>query len=151
MLRPNLVVVDDIGMLPVGADAAEGFHRLVDAAYERRSVAVASNPASGRLGRAHAKDPGDGHGGPAPAPRPCRHDRGGQLLPRSGSLRQGDGATASIPWAEPVAVRGQDQSHQRAVLMTAHGKFSVAVDRPSRMESRSGRQGVRLFYLDKRA
>ena len=43
LLRANLVVVDDIGMLPVGQDAAEGFYRLVDAAYERRSVAVASN------------------------------------------------------------------------------------------------------------
>jgi DNA replication protein DnaC len=28
---------------PVGHDAAEGFYRLVDAAYERRSVAVSSN------------------------------------------------------------------------------------------------------------
>jgi DNA replication protein DnaC len=43
ILRANLVVVDDVGMLPVGADAAEGFYRLVDAAYERRSVAVGSN------------------------------------------------------------------------------------------------------------
>lgn len=43
LLRSNLVVVDDIGMLPVGPDAAEGFYRPVDAAYERRSVAVASN------------------------------------------------------------------------------------------------------------
>jgi len=29
--------------LAVGADAAEGLYRLVDAAYERRSVAVSSN------------------------------------------------------------------------------------------------------------
>jgi DNA replication protein DnaC len=35
--------VDDIGLLPVGPDAAEGLYRLVDAAYERRSVAVSSN------------------------------------------------------------------------------------------------------------
>jgi DNA replication protein DnaC len=27
----------------VGADAAEGLYRLIDAAYERRSVAVSSN------------------------------------------------------------------------------------------------------------
>jgi DNA replication protein DnaC len=43
LLRADLVVVDDIGMLPVGPDAAQGFYRLVDAAYERRSIAVASN------------------------------------------------------------------------------------------------------------
>ena len=49
ILRADLVVVDDIGLLPVGPDAAEGLYRLVDAAYERRSVAVAptfTRPAS---------------------------------------------------------------------------------------------------------
>lgn len=43
ILRADLVVVDDIGLLPVSPDAAEGFYRLVDAAYEKRSVAVSSN------------------------------------------------------------------------------------------------------------
>jgi DNA replication protein DnaC len=43
ILRADLVVVDDIGLLPVGPDAAEGLYRIVDAAYERRSVAVSSN------------------------------------------------------------------------------------------------------------
>jgi DNA replication protein DnaC len=43
ILRAKLIVVDDIGLLPVSPDAAEGFFRLVDAAYEKRSVAVSSN------------------------------------------------------------------------------------------------------------
>jgi len=43
IVRAELVVVDDIGLLPVSADAAEGLYRVVDAAYERRSVAVSSN------------------------------------------------------------------------------------------------------------
>jgi DNA replication protein DnaC len=43
VLRADLVVVDDIGLLPVAADAAEGLYRLVDAAYEKRSVGVSSN------------------------------------------------------------------------------------------------------------
>src|SRR5207244_2864891 len=43
ILRALLIVVDDIGLLPVSPDAAEGFFRLVDAAYEKRSVAVSSN------------------------------------------------------------------------------------------------------------
>jgi DNA replication protein DnaC len=43
ILRAELVIVDDVGLLPVGPDAAEGLYRLVDAAYERRSVAVSSN------------------------------------------------------------------------------------------------------------
>jgi DNA replication protein DnaC len=41
--RSELIVVDDIGQLPAGHDAAEAFYRVVDAAYERRSVAVTSN------------------------------------------------------------------------------------------------------------
>ena len=43
ILRADLVVVDDIGLLAVSPDAAEGLYRLVDAAYERRSLAVSSN------------------------------------------------------------------------------------------------------------
>jgi len=41
--RSDLIVIDDIGMLPAGHDAAEAFYRVVDAAYERRSIAVTSN------------------------------------------------------------------------------------------------------------
>jgi len=41
--RAELIIIDDIGQLPAGQDAAEAFYRVVDAAYERRSVAVTSN------------------------------------------------------------------------------------------------------------
>ena len=52
ILRADLAVVDDIGLLPVGPDAAEGLYRLVDAAYERRSIAVSSNlhPSKAHMG-----------------------------------------------------------------------------------------------------
>jgi DNA replication protein DnaC len=43
IVRADLIVVDDIGMLPAGQAAGEAFYRLIDAAYERRSVAVTSN------------------------------------------------------------------------------------------------------------
>jgi hypothetical protein len=43
LIRTDLIIVDDIGLLPVAPDAAEGFFRLVDAAYERHSLAVSSN------------------------------------------------------------------------------------------------------------
>lgn len=43
ILRADLVVVDDIGLLPVATDAAEGLYRLVDAAYEKRAIAISSN------------------------------------------------------------------------------------------------------------
>ena len=43
IVRAELIVVDDVGLLPVPSDAAEGLYRVVDAAYERRSVAISSN------------------------------------------------------------------------------------------------------------
>ena len=43
LIRADLIVVDDIGMLPVSADAAEALFRVVDAAYEKRSIALTSN------------------------------------------------------------------------------------------------------------
>ncbi len=36
-------MIDDIGMLPVAPDAAEALFRIVDAAYEKRSIALTSN------------------------------------------------------------------------------------------------------------
>ncbi|QFY12916.1 hypothetical protein GBF35_45860 [Nonomuraea phyllanthi] len=41
--RADLIVIDDIGLLPAGTDAAEAFYRIIDAAYERRSIAITSN------------------------------------------------------------------------------------------------------------
>ncbi len=41
--RADLVVIDDVGMLPAGQAAAEAFYRVIESAYERRSVAVTSN------------------------------------------------------------------------------------------------------------
>ena len=43
ILRADPVLIDDIGLLAVSADAAEELYRLIDAAYERRSVTVSSN------------------------------------------------------------------------------------------------------------
>jgi DNA replication protein DnaC len=41
--RSELIVIDDIGQLPAGQDEAEALYRLVDAAYERRSLVLTSN------------------------------------------------------------------------------------------------------------
>ncbi len=43
LIRADLIVIDDIGMLPVAPDAAEALFRVVDAAYENRSIALTSN------------------------------------------------------------------------------------------------------------
>jgi len=43
VLKADLIVVDDFGLLPVPAEAAEALFRVIDAAYERRSIAISSN------------------------------------------------------------------------------------------------------------
>lgn len=43
LIRADLVVIDDVGLLPVSADAAEALFRVIDAAYEKRSIAISSN------------------------------------------------------------------------------------------------------------
>jgi DNA replication protein DnaC len=43
LIRADLILVDDVGLLPVSADAADALFRVVDAAYEKRSLAISSN------------------------------------------------------------------------------------------------------------
>jgi DNA replication protein DnaC len=43
LIRSDLILIDDIGLLPVSPDAAEALFRVVDAAYEKRSIAISSN------------------------------------------------------------------------------------------------------------
>jgi DNA replication protein DnaC len=43
LIRADLVVIDDVGLLPVSADAAEALFRVIDATYEKRSIAISSN------------------------------------------------------------------------------------------------------------
>ena len=42
-MRADVIVIDDIGLLPVAAETAEALYRVVDAAYEKRSIALSSN------------------------------------------------------------------------------------------------------------
>lgn len=53
----ELIVIDDIGMLPAGQASGGAFYRVVDAAYERRSIAVTSNLHSVSLTAEHTKTP----------------------------------------------------------------------------------------------
>jgi DNA replication protein DnaC len=43
IMRADLIVIDDIGLLPVATETAEALYRVVDAAYERRAIALSSN------------------------------------------------------------------------------------------------------------
>lgn len=43
IIKADLICIDDIGLLPVTTDTAEALYRVVDAAYEKRSIAMSSN------------------------------------------------------------------------------------------------------------
>jgi DNA replication protein DnaC len=43
IMRADVIVIDDIGLLPVTTETAEALYRVVDAAYENRSIALSSN------------------------------------------------------------------------------------------------------------
>jgi DNA replication protein DnaC len=43
LIRSDLILIDDVGLLPVSPDAADALFRVVDAAYEKRSIAISSN------------------------------------------------------------------------------------------------------------
>jgi DNA replication protein DnaC len=51
----GLIVIDDIGLLPITAETAAALYWVVDAAYEKRSIAL-QQPSPRRLRRAHAQD-----------------------------------------------------------------------------------------------
>jgi len=43
IMRADLIIIDHIGLLPVATETAEALYRVVDAAYERRAIALSSN------------------------------------------------------------------------------------------------------------
>ena len=115
VLRADLVVVDDIGLLPVAQDAAEGLYRLVDAAYEKRSVAISSNLHPAAFDELMPKTLATAHRRPAPAPRPHLPDHRRERAPDPGTRRArseplelnrpvGGG---QAPWADLMAATGQ--------------------------------------------
>jgi IstB-like ATP binding protein len=117
ILRADLVVVDDIGLLPVGPDAARG---ALPAGRRRLRAAQRGGqlqPPPGRLRRAHAQDPGHRDRGPTAPPRPpMRHPR--RLGPaQPGHLRQGGGAT-------DLTLPGRPDGHQWGTLMAITGEDS---------------------------
>ncbi len=143
--RSDLIVVDDIGMLPAGQDAAEAFYRITDAAYERRSVAVTSNIHPGWLRFDHAQDPRHRHRRPASPPRPPDHHQGRLAPARRSPRRQGgDPARHLTParrqntrppaWKTGGRQPAEDKATQPEFLMaldrrTGRGRTAGAVHR----------------------
>jgi DNA replication protein DnaC len=43
LIRADLIIIDDVGLLPIAPAEAEALFRVIDAAYEKRSIALTSN------------------------------------------------------------------------------------------------------------
>jgi hypothetical protein len=81
--------VDDIGLLPMAQDAAEGLYRLVDAAYEKRSVAASSNLHPATFDELTAKTDRDRDHRPAAPPCARLPDHRRQRPPHPSPGREG--------------------------------------------------------------
>ena len=147
ILRADLVVIDDIGLLPVGTDAAEGLYRLVDAAYEKRSIAISSNlhPAGfdelmpktlatatvdRLLHHAHVCQTSGDSDPPDPSPRRERshHDELNDNHPMAN-------ATKTLVGRSVGHDRAHIRGHQRAIPLAAHGQKQMAIDTVPRCRS----------------
>jgi DNA replication protein DnaC len=91
-----LIIVDDVGLLPVSADAGESLFRVVDGAYEKRSLAISSDIHPTGFDEADAQDP---------------RDRGGRLLHYAHVLIT-DG-TDSYRLSQATAGKGGEAPHLR--------------------------------------
>jgi IstB-like ATP binding protein len=122
--RAELIAIDDIGMLPAGQAAGEAFYRVVDAAYERRSLAVTSNL------HPHAQDAGHRHRRPAAAPCPRRPHRGHITTPLRGPRRTRSGALDLSSHREISCPRiGRSSVRQQGDQLTARREVPLSVDR----------------------
>ena len=137
VLRADLVIVDDIGLLAVAADAAEGLYRLVDAAYEKRSIAISSNlhpsgfdelmpktlataTVDRLLHHAHVCQTS----GDSVRLTQALAGQGGEPIELTDLVGGGRSPAGQIPWPPP----GSSRDRQRAGFMSATGQFLVSLD-----------------------
>ena len=145
--KPKLLIVDELGYLPLEPDAAHLFFQLVSRRYERGAMLVTSNRAVGEWGyRLRRRRGGHCHPRPAAAPLPRRHHPRRQLpAPREAPQR-----------ASAEARRGA-RNHNRCTLRVGQfpvsppGQFRMSLDR---RRARVGsprpcpRRGVRPWRRD---
>ena len=112
LTHPALLVVDEIGYLPVNQDGAVLFFQLINARHERASTVLTSNKGFEDWGwRARRRGHGGGSHRPSCAPLPHRQHPG-QQLPDEGS-------------SEPAPVRfGSTQEKSRRVIAGSNGDRS---------------------------
>ena len=123
-MRADVIVIDDIGLLPVTTETAEALYRVVDAAYEKRSIALSSNLHPAGFDELMPKTIANATRRPAQALHHAHvvMTAGRQHPPHPSHRRQGGDATDQLShgqntWPPP----GSSVGHERAVLLSATG------------------------------
>lgn len=131
ILLADVIVRNDMGLLPVSAETAEALYRVVDAAYEKRSIALSSN-----LHPAGFDELMDKTIANATVDRLLHHAH--VVLTAGDSIRLTQATTGkggARPW--PTGPYGQNTwpppgssaGHARAEPLSANGQNSLALDK----------------------
>lgn len=121
--RADLIVVDDIGVLPAGQAAAEAFYRLVDTTYERRSLAVTSYLHPAGFDTFTPKTLAT-----ATVDRLLHH---AQVITTEGTTMRLAEATAGrgvVPWPNPA---GRSTDRRQGDQLSAHREIPMSLDSPA--------------------
>ena len=135
---PTSIVIDDIGLLPVAAETAEALYRVVDAAYEKRSIALSSNLHPAGFDELMPKTIAN-----ATVDRLLHHAHvvltaGDSIRLTQATAGKGGDATDQLNRGQICWPRtGSSAGHGRAVLLSATGQIPMALDR-RRSRGRAG-------------
>ena len=116
IMRADVIVIDDIGLLPVTADTAEALYRVVDAAYEKRSIALSSNLHPAGFDELMPKTIAN-----ATVDRLLLHAH--IVMTAGDSIRLTQAIAGKGRDATDQLNPGQSVGHERAVLLAATGQF----------------------------
>ena len=130
IMRADVIVIDDIGLLPVTTDTAEALYRVVGRRLRETLHRALQQPAPRRIRRAHAQDHRQRHSRPAHAPLPPRAHRRRQHPPHPSHRRKGGEATDQLNCGQlRCPPPGSSVGHGWAVPLSATGQIPLAVDK----------------------
>ena len=138
--KPKLLIVDELGYLPLEPDAAHLFFQLVSRRYERGAMLITSNRAVGEWG-SRLRRRGGRHRDPRPAasPQPRHHHPRRQLpAPRKAPQRASAEARCGARNRNCIKLKGGQ------FLVSPPGQFRMSLDSVHRRsQSSAGRRSRR--------
>ena len=100
--KPKLLIVDELGYLPLEVEASHLFFQLVSRRYEQGGLAHLE-PTRHRMGpRLRRRCRGHRHPGPAAPPQPCDHHPGGKASDSAPSAAADSSAVSTNRTSPPV-------------------------------------------------